>query len=162
MTGFRFLLFWLSRQPDADPERMTFTMWNTFLDSMSSLLVICVLLIVLLAVIGYASHARHLRIVHPKDYFRPYTPLRWPLLLPLIIAALLFWQYVVQFKRMFPKSPVSPVGGAVQVAIWGWLLAFLLARLIVMSRGITPAKFRYRPLQWVIPSGRLAANGGKR
>src|SRR4051794_755955 len=146
--SFRSLLFWLSRPPDTDPEHMSITMWNSFRDSIGGLIAGCVVLAVLVAVIGYATHARRRRITHPTDYFRTYSPLRWPPYVALIPAAIVAWQYVVSYNRLFPATPLSPIGGAVSVAAEAWLLSYLIGRLFVMFAGITPRKFRYRPIPW--------------
>ncbi|MGZ5441226.1 MAG: hypothetical protein ACXW5U_08135 [Thermoanaerobaculia bacterium] len=159
MPVFRSLLFWLSRPPDTDPERMTYTMWNNFLDLIAGLMVIIILLIVVTAVAGYATHARRMRIVHPNDYFRTYTPLRWPALLALLPAIILFWRYIAEYKRLFPGTLVSPIGGAVSVAAASWLLSWTISRLIVMLPGITPRQFRYRPIARFIPRGDIESTG---
>lgn len=144
--AFRSLLFWLSRPPDTDPQRMTYMMWNNFLDVIAGLMLIVVLLAIATAVAGYAMHARRLRIVHPRDYFQSFTPLRWPPILALLPALILFWRYIAEYKRLFPSTPLSPIGGAVSVAFASWLLTWLLSRAMAMLPGITPAVFRYRPL----------------
>lgn len=159
MPVFRSLLFWLSRPPDTDPERMSATMWNNFLDHIAGLMLILVLLVAAIAVAGYLTHARRMRIVHPKDYFRAYTPLRWPPLMALLPAAILFWRYIVDFNRMFPGTPVSPIGGAVSVTAASWLLTWLIGRVIVMLPGITPPKFRYRPIARFISRGQIQSTG---
>jgi hypothetical protein len=159
MPVLRSLLFWLSRPPDTDPERMTYTMWNNFLDLIAGLMTISVLLIVAITIAGYVVHARRLRIVHPKDYFRTYTPLRWPPLMALLPAAILLWRYMAEFKRFFPTTVVSPIGGAVSVAAASWLLTWLLSRAFVMLPGITPRKFRYRPLAWFVSRGQIQSTG---
>ena len=155
----RLLLFWLSRPPDTDPERMAYSMWNNFLDIVAGLLVILVLLFVISAVIGYAAHARRRRIVHPKDYFKSYSPLRWPLLLSFLPALILFWRYIAEYKRLFPVTLVSPIGGAVSVAALSWFVSWLLGRVIVMFAGVTPRKFRYRPLAWFVSRGQAQPKG---
>jgi hypothetical protein len=148
----RALLFWLRRPPETDPEKMTFTAWSNFLDLMGGWLLVSVLVAVLLAVILYAIHARSRRILHPADYFQPYTPLRWPLLIALLPAALLVWRYIVAYRHIFPDTAVSPLGDAVSVAAVAAVVTWLISRLVTMLPGITPSLFRYRSLSPLIPS----------
>lgn len=160
MTLLRNLLFWLWEQPDQNARNMTYTDWNAFLDSMAGLLAVSVIVTVAIAVIGYAVHARKLRITYADHYFASFTPLRWPLLLALTPAALVLWRFVVEYKTLFPLTAVSPLGAALQAGVWAGLLSFLLARLLVMLPGITPRKFRYRPLRPFVPSGAVSRTGG--
>jgi Zn-dependent protease with chaperone function len=146
--AFRNLLFWISRPPDTDPEHMTLTMWNSFRDSIGGILALWVLIGVIIAVIGYALHVRRRRITHPTHYFASYTPLRWPWLIAVLPAVIIAWQYYVEYKRLFPATLLSPVGGAVAAAFEAWLLSWLISRIVVMLAGITPRKFRFRPIPW--------------
>ena len=155
MAVFRALLFWLSRPPDTDAVNMPYTAWNNFLDGIAGLMMILVIAVVAVTVAGYALHAHRLRIVHPRDYFRSYSPLRWPIFLAFLPALILLWRYIVEYKRFFPGTLVSPIGGAVSVAIAGWLVTWVASRVIVMLPFITPAKFRYRPLAWFVSRGRM-------
>ncbi|HXJ40884.1 MAG TPA: hypothetical protein VNH18_16505 [Bryobacteraceae bacterium] len=155
---FRSLLFWLRRPPDTDPEKMTLTMWNNFLEHIAALLVILVAVFVVITLVAYVLHARKRRVVYPGDYFRAYTPLRWPLLIALIPTVGLLWRYYVEYGRAFPATAVSPLGGAITVAAAGWLATWGLSRLLVMLPAVTPRVFRYRPIAAFVPKA-AAGNG---
>jgi heme/copper-type cytochrome/quinol oxidase subunit 2 len=148
------LLFWLSDQPDQNPNNMTYTAWTAFLDSIAAQMLICIVVFVIISVVGYAVHARRLRITYPDQYFATFTPLRWPWLVALTPAVIILWRFVADYRTTFPVTSVSPLMAALQASVFTLFLSWLVARLLVMLPGITPRKFRYRPL-WFVPKARL-------
>jgi heme/copper-type cytochrome/quinol oxidase subunit 2 len=155
---FRSLLFWLRRPPDTDSDKMTLTTWNNFLEFIAARLVLLVAGLIVLTLIAYVLHARRRRVVYPGDYFRAYTPLRWPPLMALIPSVILFLLYLFEYHRAFPLTAVSPLGGAITVAAAGWIATWGLSRLLVMLPAVTPRVFRYRPIAAFIPKA-AAGNG---
>ncbi len=149
----RVLLFWMSQSPHPDMPAAT---WRGFVDSVAGWLLGSVLLVSLGIVALYISSAHHKRIRHPGDAFGPYTPLYW-LWLSLVSVAVVFVVYVVMYRDLFPGAPVSSLAGGVPAALWAGVLTFLVSHILVCLPGVTPPKFRYRPL-WFLHGRRRRAS----
>jgi|GEM_PF-1208141 len=157
MSLAEILLFWLTEQPDPDGSRMSYSAWKAFIDSMSGWLLAAVLLGTATIVMAYAIHARSRRIHAPQDLFASFVPLNW-LFLSVIPAIVLGYRYYSLFETTFPLTAFRPTLTALEVAAWTCLLTFVLSHLIVMLPGITPSRYRYRPLWFVMRhAGRPAA-----
>lgn len=137
----KLLLFWMNNPPHPEMEMES---WGPFRASMAAWLVLMVLLAVGMFSVFYYIHSRRLKIHSPADVFRPYTPLRW-LRLTLIPGVVLFLVYRANYLQCFPDAPVSFMGHAAGLAIWGMFQSFALSVLVMALPRMTPAKFRYRP-----------------
>lgn len=138
--------------PHADPD-IPFERWAPFTDA--ALLQTCALIGVFAALIAlcYALHARRLKIRRPQDVFRPFAPLRW-LLLSLAPGALAAGSFYRQFTWQFPSSPASPLPTSLRLFVFAAGLSLLLGYALLCLPGITPAKFRYRPILWFVRGAR--------
>ena len=155
MSWLKALFFWLSDLPDQSASSMTVTTWDAFVDSIIAQATIFIAIFVVIAVVGYTIQARRRRIIYPDQYFKSFTPLRWPLWISLTPAALVLWRFVEDYHSAFPSTTVSPIALALKTSLMTFFLTWLVSRLLVMFPGITPKKFRYRPL-WFIPKARLS------
>jgi hypothetical protein len=159
MNLTQVLLFWLTEQPDPDGVRMSASAWEAFIDSTAGWLLAAVLLATVAIVSSYVIHARRRRIRSPQDLFAPFTPLKW-LLLSLAPAVVLGYRYYSLFEATFPTTAFRPTLSAIEVAAWTGLLTFILSHLIVMLPIITPSRYRFRPIWFVMRYvGRPAARG---
>ncbi len=137
------LLFWMNNPP---APGIPLPDWHQFRSSMAGLIIACVLLTVIVIVTTYAIHARRKRIRRPADLFAAYTPMWW-LAWSLLPGIAVFGLYIKFYYDTFPpQAKAFAMGGATQVGLWTVVLTFTIAYLLILFPGLTPGKFRYRPL----------------
>jgi cytochrome bd-type quinol oxidase subunit 2 len=137
------MFFWMQNSPDA--VHITQQKWTEMLDSMASLCIIAVIAAVILIVVFYAGSAKSKKIHKPEDIFAPYTPMYWLWLAAvagLVVGCYCAWQY----HDVFPAEAEGQASTSLCLAGWTALWAFILGYGLILLPGITPPKFRYRPL----------------
>ena len=146
------MFFWMTEAPDQ--ANIVAQTWSGFLDSMAVLSLGIVAGFTLLIVLGYVGSVKGRKVRTPNDLFSAYTPMYW-LLLALLggiaAACVCAWRY----HDLLPPESAGQFSTSAYVGLWTAAWAFLLGYLIVLIPGITPPKFRYRPL-WLFYHGRGA------
>lgn len=138
----RVFLFWMiyPRDPNID-----YAVWAGFCDAMASWVMMGSVLTTGVIVGLYIWSARRKKIRTPQDLFAPYTPMYW-LGLVLVPAVVVFIVYAIEYRSLFSGAAISYMAGAVPVGVETGILTFLLSYPLMWIPGITPAKYRYRPL----------------
>lgn len=137
-----WLMFWRQGAPD---EEIPLMLWRSFMEAMVGLLLIGILVGAVVIVAGYAWHTRALKIRRPQDLFVSFIPMRW-LAFALVPAVFVWYRYWVDFTTAFPLARISWVGGAVELAIICAVGAGVLGYALMLAPGVTPPRFRYRPV----------------
>ena len=146
------VFFWMTESPD--PCQIVTQTWNAFLDSMAAASVGVIVVITLLIVILYAGSAKRRRIHTPDDLFAAYTPMYW-LLLAVVAAVVAGCTCAWQYHDLLPPESGGQISTSISIGVWTGLWTFVLGYLAILIPGITPAKFRYRPL-WLFYHGKGA------
>lgn len=134
--------FWLSDNPPT-PD-IPLDKWTEYLSDLAVAAILFIAAIVAVTVVMYWRRAAYLRIHKPVDLFAPYTPMRWLFLAFVVlfgVGGLAAWRY-----KDVLGSDVGMPAVALEIGVWSCLLAFAVSYLVILIPGITPAKFRYRPL----------------
>jgi len=137
------IFFWLTNP--VDPTNILFEKWTSFLDFLGATFVLIVLAMVVIITLIYSSAAAARKIYKPADVFLPYTPMNWLWLsavAALMAGGICAWRYA---DYLGPKAN-GVVTVSLWVGVWTGLWVLLLSYLLMMLPGITPSKFRYRPL----------------
>lgn len=144
----RIVLFWLGLPPD---PTIPYRQWLGFKDMIAGWILGAVILISVVILMFYWRSARRLKISNdrPLELFQPYRPLLWLWLsgIPIMLIGILFCYYYTDY---FGAS-VIVIGYGIVAGLWAGLLTFMLSYtlLTLPVLGITPAKFKYRPL-WLV------------
>jgi hypothetical protein len=133
------LLLWMQTPPE--PE-MPLQVWQAFLDTMATYLLISIVVGVAVMSLCYGLHTRLRHIRSPHDVFAPFTPLAW-LAVALLPAAMMVYGYASEFRLSFPIARTSEYGGGTLAVIAAFVT--LVAGYLLMWTPLTPRKFRYRP-----------------
>jgi len=150
---------WLKEAPDQ--VGMTKLAWDSFVESMA-VWALASFVVATGVIIGiYALHASNRRIHKWQDTFKHYWPADW-LFLAAAPAAFMFWRYWSSFTDVFPRTPISAMGGALGVGMWTGFVTLVVSWVLICAPGVTPAKFRYRPLRVIYGKrGRLVTGEAK-
>ncbi|MEK7752161.1 MAG: hypothetical protein AAB654_09620 [Acidobacteriota bacterium] len=150
------IFFWMHDPPDGN---ILGEDWEQYLNSMAASYILVVLLAVLATVLIYRAAAARKKIHAPPDVFAPYTPIYWLCLsVPagIVMAMICIWTYGEKFGDQAGGLTYT----ATTLALWTFLGCLLLGYLGILIPGITPPKFRYRPL-WPFCRKRGLRTGGK-
>ncbi len=145
MSPFIFPLAWMDDPPD--PQRIDAEAWLRFADSIAGWWVLTVILTCSLIVAVYAWAARRRKIRSVQDVFGPYGPMR-ALFLSVLAALFMFFLFDLEYARRFTGA-LSATGTGVFVALWAAAWALWLGYLLICLPGITPAKYRHRPVAFL-------------
>lgn len=159
MSLAQLVLFWLAEQPDPDGARMAYSAWTAFVDSIAGWLLTAVAITVATILVAYIVHARRRRVHTPNDLFTSFTPMKW-LFLSVVPALIVGYRFDTLFTTTFPLTVFSPTLSALEVGVWTGFLTFVLGHLCILLPGVTPSRYRYRPLWFVMrfvgrPAGRV-------
>jgi|ERR1039458_3091752 uncharacterized BrkB/YihY/UPF0761 family membrane protein len=147
------ILFWLSTQPDPN---ISGDLWTDFQNDFALYLLFGAALTIVATAGLYHHSARKKLIRAAGDPFGKYTPMRWLwlALVPALVVSFLGWW---QFHKRFPDAEVGFEGGAALVGLCCGALALLISFLLMLAPGITPPKFKYRPVGAFIAPRRQGA-----
>ena len=137
------MFFWMREAPDQ--THIVTQTWNAFLDSMAGTSVGLIVVVTFLIVMLYTGSARRRRVHVPNDLFAAYTPMYW-LLLAVLAAITAGCVCAWQYHDLLPAESTGQLDTSLYIGIWTGLWTFVLGYLAILTPGITPAKFRYRPL----------------
>jgi hypothetical protein len=137
------MFFWMQNPPDT--VNILGERWSEYLDTMASACLFVVIVFVVLTLLLYSSSAARKKIRLPADVFAPYTPIYWLCLsIPagILMAVICVWT----FADMLGDKAGGIAHTAATLALWAFVWTLLLSYLGILIPGITPPKFRYRPL----------------
>jgi hypothetical protein len=141
------LLFGL--QDPLAPDQVGVIKWEAYLSTLAGVFVAIVLLTILLIGVAYAFAARRRRIHTPADLFEPYLPMGMLSLSLVGMTAMGIAAYVLYQSMIGDGIP-----GAFQAAMYAGSEALLLSLvggyLAMLIPGVTPAKYKYRPVGLLI------------
>jgi len=136
------IFFWMQNPPDGN---ILGVKWAEYLDSMAVSYILVVLLTVGAMVVIYRAAAAAKQIHVPDDVFAPYTPIYWLCLsapASIVVAIICVWTY----GEAFGERASGLTSTAASLGFWTFLTTVLLGYVGILIPGITPRKFRYRPL----------------
>lgn len=150
------IFFWMQVPPDGN---ILGENWDQYLNTMAAIYLLVVLLAVVATVLIYRAAAASKKIHVPDDVFAPYTPIYWLCLsVPagIAMAIICVWTY----GKTFGEQAGGMEYTAATLGWWTFLTCLVLGYLGILIPGITPAKFRYRPL-WLLCRKWGVRTGGK-
>lgn len=140
----QLLVGWLLSSPNT--EGMDLTTWYGFLDVVAGWLVAQVILFAFLIILLYSITVRKWKIHSMEQLYGPYTPIGW-LWLSLCTLVGMVVVYSVEYgERWTVDSFFTLIGPGVLVGVWGSLLTFLVAYVVMLTPLATPVQYRFRPL----------------
>jgi hypothetical protein len=139
--------FWLVDNP---PGGVKTGPWEDYLSTMAVYAILFIALVGAAVVLLYVISANRRKIHRPDDCFAPYTPMRWLWLELLVFAGVATLAY---FNYEDLKSSEAQINISMELAGYTFLLGLILTYFVILIPGITPLKFRYRPL-WFLYAGK--------
>jgi len=146
--------FWLVDNP---PSNVTNGPWEEYLNAMALYAVVLIGATAAAVALLYWISANRRKIHRPEDCFAPYTPIQW-LWLELVVfagvgglAALYYADYL--------KNTEAMINVVLELAGWSFFVGLVITYGLILIPGITPAKFRYRPI-WFLYAGKGVKTAG--
>lgn len=132
------------------PLSIDYPTWVAFQLTLTSLVVGLTLSGVGIILLAYVIAAKRRRIVAPGDVFLPYRPLGALMVAPVmgLAVAILCFAQLNPIVDSITKAAISAEAFAV-TTILSAVIAYVL---IVLMKGLTPARFRYRPAWYLYRS----------
>jgi hypothetical protein len=147
-----FMFFWMLSP--FDPS-VTQTDWDNYLNYMAWTTIL-IMLIGVGSIVGMYAHSARRRKIHtPDDLFRPYRCMWWLLLsVPAGLGAAVL--ALVKFSVFCGEDAAGVAPAAISIGLETAFLCFVIGYLLILTPGVTPPVFKYRPRGWLFGPRRTA------
>ena len=148
--------FWLAGNP---PDKVTNEAWESFLNAMALYAVILIAIVGAAIVLLYWISANRRKIHRPEDCFAPYTPMQWlwlEFIVFFVVGGVAAWLWSSDDSL---KNSDAMINVALAMAGWSFLAGLVITYGIILIPGITPNKFRYRPLRFLYAGKGVKSSG---